>query len=87
MVGILLANEEKGDDEGRGNVYARAMHDLTKIATKPVDENAEQAGGLAQVHALNCLKDMFKNSKLGKRSEAHVPEALGLAANCLSSEM
>lgn len=80
MVGIVIA------DVNKGNLYQKAMQDLAIEATKPVDESVEQAGGLSQVHAMNCMKDMFRNSKLGERSEAHVPEALGLAANCLSSE-
>lgn len=80
MVGIVIA------DESSGRLFQQAMQDLAHEATKPVDSSVEQAGGLSQVHALNCLKDIFKNSKLGDRSEAHVPEALGLAADCLSSE-
>lgn len=80
MVGIVIA------DEYRGDLFPKALRDLTAESIKPVDEAAESAGGLSQVHALNCLKDMFKNSKLGDRSEAHVPEALGLAATCLSSD-
>ena len=80
MVGTVLADENKGD------LYQKALRDLTIEATRVVDADAEQAGGLSQVHALNCLKDMFRNSKLGERSEAHVPEALGMAANCLSSD-
>src|SRR3954468_13477784 len=80
MIGIVVADQNKGE------MFHIAMKDLTRIAVQPVDSSIEQGGGLAQVHALNCLKDMFRNSKLGERSEAHVPEALGLAAECLSSE-
>lgn len=80
MVGILIADETKGD------LYQRAVRDLTTEAIRPVDETIKQAGGLSQVHALNCLKDMFKASRLGDRSEAHIPDALSLAAKCLSSK-
>lgn len=79
MIGIVVADTE-------GLLFSRAMSDLTTEGTKPVDQNAESAGGLSQVHALNCIKDIFKNSKLGERSEAYVPQALSLAATCLSSD-
>lgn len=80
MIGIIIA------DECSGVMFTRAIRDLTKEATKPVDKMEDQSSGLSQVHALNCLKDIFKNSKLGERSEAHVPVTLGLAANFLSSD-
>lgn len=80
MVGIIIADESGGD------LFGKAVKDLTAESTKLVDEDAEQTGGLSQVHALNCLKEMFKVSKLGERSEIYVPAALGLAANCLSAE-
>ncbi|GAB7354530.1 hypothetical protein MBLNU459_g4993t2 [Dothideomycetes sp. NU459] len=80
MVGIIIA------DESNGVVFSQAMRDLTREAVRPVGKMVDQSGGLSQVHALNCLKDIFKNSKLGERSEPHVATALGLAANCLSSD-
>ncbi|KAI5238409.1 hypothetical protein E4T43_07441 [Aureobasidium subglaciale] len=78
MIGIVVA-------DSKGLLFGRAMSELTIEGTRPVDQAAESAGGLSQVHALNCIKDIFKNSKLGERSEAYVPQALGLAAKCLSS--
>lgn len=79
MIGIIVA-------DSKGYLFSKAMKELTTEATKPVDQVAESAGGLSQVHALNCIKDIFKNSKLGERSESYVPEALNLAARCLSSD-
>lgn len=80
MIGIVVA-------DNKGVLFKRAMKELTTEATKPVDQVSESAaGGLSQVHSLNCIKDIFKNSKLGERSESHVPEALSLAAKCLSSD-
>ncbi|CAD0106145.1 unnamed protein product [Aureobasidium uvarum] len=78
MIGIVVADT-------KGLLFGRAMSDLTREGTRPVEKIAESAGGLSQVHALNCIKDIFKNSRLGERSEAHVPQALSLAAECLSS--
>ncbi|KAL1305789.1 hypothetical protein AAFC00_003953 [Neodothiora populina] len=81
MVGLVIA------DDGKSDLYQKAFRDLTVEATKPVDEISGNADGLSQVHAMNCLKDMFRNSKLGERSEANIPDALGLASNCLSSKI
>ena len=39
-----------------------------------------------QVHAINCIKDVLKNSRLGEASEPHVPAALRLAADALQSD-
>ncbi|KAI4724759.1 hypothetical protein E4T49_07502 [Aureobasidium sp. EXF-10728] len=79
MIDIVVADT-------KGLLFGRAMSDLTMEGTRPVDKSAESAGGLSQVHALNCIKDIFKNSRLGERTEAHVPQALSLAAECLSSD-
>ncbi|KAH0369828.1 hypothetical protein KCU65_g2939, partial [Aureobasidium melanogenum] len=79
MIGIVVADT-------KGLLFSRAISELTTEGTRPVEQAAESAGGLSQVHALNCIKDIFKNSKLGERSEAHVPQALSLAAKCLSSD-
>ncbi|KEQ67672.1 uncharacterized protein M437DRAFT_38503 [Aureobasidium melanogenum CBS 110374] len=79
MIGIVVADT-------KGLLFSRAMSELTTEGTRPVNQAAESAGGLSQVHALNCIKDIFKNSKLGERSEAYVPQALSLAAGCLSSD-
>jgi hypothetical protein len=79
MIGIVVADTQ-------GLLFSKAMSELTTEGTRPVDQTAESAGGLSQVHALNCIKDIFKNSKLGERSEAYVPQALSLAAICLSSD-
>lgn len=81
VTGLLAANE------ANTHLCNRAIQDLTAETLKPIDPNADQSGGLAQIHALNCLKDVFKTSALGERSEPHVPSALELAGNCLSSPM
>jgi hypothetical protein len=79
VIGIVVADT-------KGLLFSEAMSELTTEGTRPVDPAAESAGGLSQVHALNCIKDIFKNSRLGERSEAYVPQALSLAAKCLSSD-
>lgn len=80
MVGILAA-------ESSDISFAYAFQELSLEAVKPVDPSVDSSKGLSQVHALNCLKDIFKSTKLGQRSEAYLSPALKLAGDCLSSDM
>jgi len=62
------------------------MTDLKLQARSPIiAESTEQ--NLPQVHALNGLKDTFKNSAVRKRAESHVLECLRIASDALNSEM
>lgn len=42
---------------------------------------------LPQVHALNCLKDVFTDALLGQASEPHIADTLEISAGCLESTM
>lgn len=42
---------------------------------------------LPQVHALNCLKDVFTDALLGQASEPHIADTLEISAGCLESSM
>ena len=42
---------------------------------------------LPQVHALNCLKDVFTHTRLGPATETHVAETLVIAVNCLIEDV
>jgi hypothetical protein len=42
---------------------------------------------LPQVHALNCIKEIFTTSKLSVASEAYIGQGLELAAKTLNSSM
>lgn len=44
-------------------------------------------GSLPQVHALNCLKDIFTDARFGLRAETYVATSLEIAASCLESHM
>ena len=44
-------------------------------------------GSLPQVHALNCLKDIFTDARFGPSTENHIADALNIAASCLESQM
>lgn len=53
-------------------------------AAKPVHDRSTES--LSQVHALNCIKDIFKSSKLSEKSGPYIPTFLEFAGQCLSSE-
>lgn len=42
---------------------------------------------LPQVHALNCLKELFTNAALGPNTEPYIMQALHLSSEYLGSEM
>ena len=44
-------------------------------------------GSLPQVHALNCLKDIFTDARFGSGTEIYVADTLDIAASCLENQM
>ncbi|CAK7233882.1 hypothetical protein SCUCBS95973_008746 [Sporothrix curviconia] len=66
-----------------------AIRTACTIAQEPVDFAGRAADGsrLPQVHAFNCLRDVFRSSLLSKRAERLLPECLQLAANSLRSDV
>ena len=60
---------------------------LEAISQKPARVSEADGPNLPQVHALNCLKDVFQSSLLSKRAEPYLPGCLQLAASCLKSEV
>ncbi|KAH9827697.1 putative death-receptor fusion protein (DUF2428) [Teratosphaeria destructans] len=79
LCGILVADSS-------ARLMQQAFNDLEMIARETVDPAFAQDGSLPQVHAMNCCKDILKNSRLGEQSEKHVPSALQLAADALRSD-
>ncbi|EME84523.1 uncharacterized protein MYCFIDRAFT_214770 [Pseudocercospora fijiensis CIRAD86] len=77
LCGILIADRCE-------RLIAKAFVDLEVVARQSVD--AKDEGSLPQVHAMNCMKDVLKNSNLGESSERHLPVALQLAADALRSD-
>ena len=66
--------------------FEEIMEDIKLQARSPIIvESTEQ--NLPQVHALNGLKDTFKNAAVRKRAEGHVLECLRIASVALNSEM
>ncbi|MCJ1396622.1 hypothetical protein MMC18_009513 [Xylographa bjoerkii] len=81
ITGILAANPH-------GPLFDRAILDLQKIADAPVEpKNSHTNIRLSQVHALNCLKDIFTNSRLGSSTATHLATTLVIAVNCLEKNV
>ncbi|KAK7510564.1 putative death-receptor fusion protein-domain-containing protein [Phyllosticta citriasiana] len=81
VTGILSAAPE-------GPLFDKVVGDLKSEASNEPTENANIDGShLPQVHALNCLKDVFTNTKLSRVSEPHMGEGLSLAASKLESNI
>ena len=57
---------------------------LQAMANAPVGADL---GSLPQVHALNCLKDIFTDARFGPSTETHIAYTLNIAASCLESQM
>lgn len=79
LCGVLIADRS-------GALFKRAFTEFEHIARETVDPGSAQEGSLPQVHAMNCMKDVLKNTRLAEKSEQYVPVALRLAADSLRSE-
>ncbi|KAL9613309.1 MAG: hypothetical protein Q9167_002130 [Letrouitia subvulpina] len=81
VTGILSAYAE-------GEFFDNVHLELQRIASQSV-KRAEDPSSLClpQVHALNCLKDIFVNSKFSISTEAHISKTLNIAVNCLDSDI
>lgn len=65
-----------------------SIFDLQKIACMPASQDWQyEKTRLPQVHALNCLKDIFTNTRLGSSTEKHLDKTFKIATDCLSHEM
>lgn len=80
MTGIIAAEQQQG-----GSFFNRAMKDLITEASREARSSNIEESRLPQVHALNCIKDIFTTSKLSAASEAFIGEGLDLAARTLNS--
>lgn len=83
MTGIISAEET----EGGSPLFLRAVKDLFEEACQEAQSANIQDSRLPQVHALNCIKEIFMTSKLSATSEAYIGDGLDLAAKTLNSRM
>ncbi|OTA66695.1 hypothetical protein K449DRAFT_325817 [Hypoxylon sp. EC38] len=80
IVGILSSNADRPSFED-------VIRNLQDIGGRPALVSETDGSNLPQVHALNCIKDVFKSSYLSKRAEPYLTDCLHLAANSLKSEV
>lgn len=83
MTGILSANAAHP-------AFEQAMEELIAVAGSEAFVRETDGSKLPQVHAFNCLKDIFKSSFLttnGNKSDKYLPRCLELAAAGLRSEV
>lgn len=79
VTGILVSDPDT-------HFFKQALTELHDISRLPVEYNKEQQYlELPQVHAMNCLKDIFTNTKLGPYTERFIMPALTLSAERLGS--
>lgn len=82
MTGIIAAEPQTG-----GGLFPRAMRDLFAEASMDAQSSNIEESRLPQVHALNCIKEIFMTSRLSIASETYIGAGLELAAKTLSSSM
>ena len=66
------------------------MNRLIEMATTQPQTSQTDGDNLPQVHALNSLREVFKNASLnslGRKSETLISQCFELAADSLRSEM
>ncbi|RAL13849.1 THADA/TRM732 family protein [Aspergillus homomorphus CBS 101889] len=79
VVGILSSNPG-------GPLFQQVIQELHEISHLPAQhDKTRQDVPLPQVHAMNCLKDIFTNTKLGPHTEPFIMPALHLSAERLGS--
>ena len=82
MITSILAAFPEGD------LFKDIVIQLQQIAVQPVEQDLERGRmRLPQVHALNCLKDIFTDTRLGSSTEEHLERTFGIAVGCLNHEM
>ncbi|KAH9867871.1 hypothetical protein IAQ61_007175 [Plenodomus lingam] len=83
LMTALLAAEAQPS----GSLFPRAMQDLVAETLVEAKSANIEDSRLPQVHALNCIKEIFTTSKLSVASEAYIGKGLELAARMLNSDI
>ncbi|KAL6704178.1 hypothetical protein ACN47E_008435 [Coniothyrium glycines] len=82
MIALLAAEPQAG-----GPFFQRAIKDLTGETLVEAQSANIEDSRLPQVHALNCIKEIFTTSRLSVASEAYIGQGLELAARTLNSNI
>ncbi|KAJ9220006.1 hypothetical protein DTO169C6_7663 [Paecilomyces variotii] len=81
VTGILSSNPG-------GPLFQQVMTELQDISRLPATQDATSYEiKLPQVHAMNCLKDIFTDTRLGPHTEPFIMSALRISAECISSQI
>jgi DeoR/GlpR family transcriptional regulator of sugar metabolism len=80
ITGIISADPESA-------LFKRVLEELLSEASLDVDISKFDESRIPQVHALNCIKDIFTTTKLVAASEAYLGRGLDLAATKLGSQL
>lgn len=80
MTGILTSNADIVP-------FQEVIRTLQRIASEPARVTESDGSNLPQVHAFNCLKEIFKSSLLSEHAELYLSECLELATSSLRSEV
>lgn len=67
--------------------FDEVYNTLEEIGKKPVRVSETDGSNLPQVHALNCLREIFRSSLLNKKAYGYLARTLHLAATSLKSEV
>ena len=71
-----------------GDFFDEVVRELQLTAKLPWEQRMEDDKvRLPQVHALNCLKDIFTNTGLGPSTENHTESTLEIAVGCLNHDL
>lgn len=80
VTGILASNADNPS-------FQEVMGTLQHIAAIPAQVSETDGSNLPQVHAFNCLKEIFRSSLLSKNAELYLAECLQLATESLKSQV
>lgn len=80
IAGILSATP-------KGAFFDTVIQDLQAIANVETDiDSKDEHLDLPQVHAFNCLKDIFTDARFNTSVEQHMSASLELAVHALESD-
>ena len=65
--------------------FEKVMGELVTLAGRPPESIDTDDINVFQVHALNCIKEIFKSTTLGQRSERYIAQGLELAVESMKS--
>jgi hypothetical protein len=69
------------------NLLDRTIIELVRQSNMPVDQTHAYGDALPQVHALNCIRAIFRSPALRANSEKHISDILALAVDCIGSDV